>query len=223
LSIWEANIKYPAQLKNSTNFKGKMTRKIPSIKILFILISIWLISNLGFAGATEEMKDLEHMILDFSSAEDKTSWQIVNDGVMGGISQSEIFFKESGVLIFRGTVSLENNGGFASSRRSAKSYNLGGYSGMLLQVRGDGKDYQLRVRTDDRFDGISYRYHFKTQAGTTQIIKALFADFEPAFRGRIIKDAVPLSAEKIQQIGFLIGDKQAGQFSIEIDWIKGFK
>ncbi len=169
------------------------------------------------------MKDLENMILDFSSAADKTSWQIVNDGVMGGISQSEISFKESGVLIFRGTVSLENNGGFASSRRSSNSYNFGGYSGMLLQVRGDGKEYQLRVRTDDRFDGISYRYRFKTQAGTTQIIKALFADFEPTFRGRIIKEALPLSVEKIQQIGFLIADKQAGQFSIEIDWIKGLK
>jgi hypothetical protein len=219
----EVNIKYPSQFKSSTNFIGKMIRKTHSIKVFFILISICLIFNLGVAGETEEMKDLEHMILDFGSAEDKTSWQIVNDGVMGGISQSEIFFKESDVLIFRGTVSLENNGGFASSRRSARSYNLGGYSGMLLQVRGDGKDYQLRVRTDDRFDGISYRYRFKTQSGTTQIIKALFADFEPVFRGRIIKDALPLSAEKIQQIGFLIADKQAGQFSIEIDWIKGVK
>lgn len=169
------------------------------------------------------MKDQEHMILDFSSAEDKASWQIVNDGVMGGISTSKIFFKKSGVLIFSGTVSLENNGGFASSRRSANSYNLGGYSGMLLQVRGDGKDYQLRVRTDDRFDGISYRYPFKTQSGTTQVIKAFFAEFEPTFRGRIIKDALPLSAERIQQIGFLIADKQAGQFSLEIDWIKGLK
>jgi len=94
---------------------------------------------------------------------------------------------------------------------------------MVLQVRGDGKGYQLRVRTDDRFDGISYRYRFKTQSGTTQIIKALFADFEPVSRGRVIIDAVPLSAEKIQQIGFLIADKQSGQFSIEIDWIKGLK
>lgn len=200
-----------------------MIRKIHSIKILFFLLSICLMPVLGRAGATEEMKGLEHMILDFSSAEDKNSWQIVNDGVMGGISQSEIFFNESGGLIFRGTVSLDNNGGFASSRRSAESYNLDGYSGMLLQVRGDGKDYQLRVRTDNRFDGISYRYRFKTMPGTTQIIKAHFTDFEPVFRGRIIKDAAPLSAGEIQQIGFLIADKQAGQFSIEIDWIKGLK
>ena len=169
------------------------------------------------------MKDGIGIILDFSRAEDKESWQIVNDGVMGGISQSEIVFSESGGLIFRGTVSLENNGGFASSRRSAQAYNLGGYSGMLLQIRGDGKDYQLRVRTDNRFDGISYRYRFTTQPGTTKIIRVPFTDFEPVFRGRVIQDAAPLSPENIQQIGFLIADKQAGQFSIAVDWIKAFK
>ena len=202
---------------------GKMIHETLYLKILFILLSICLLPALGRTGATEEMKGQEHMILDFKNVEDKTSWQVVNDGVMGGISQSEIILNESGGLIFRGTVSLENNGGFASSRRGAQSYDFGDYSGLLLQVRGDGKDYQLRIRTDDRFDGIAYRYRFKTLAGTSQVIKAYFDEFEPVFRGRIIEDAAPLSAEKIQQIGFLIADKQAGQFSIEIDWIKGLK
>jgi monofunctional biosynthetic peptidoglycan transglycosylase len=200
-----------------------MIRKKHKVNILFIALSICLISVFGVAGATEKMKDGIGIILDFSSAEDKKSWQIVNDGVMGGISQSEILFSDSGGLVFRGTVSLENNGGFASLRRSAQTYNLGGYSGMLLQIRGDGKDYQLRVRTDNRFDGISYRYRFTTQSRTTQIIRALFSDFEPVFRGRIIKDAEPLLPENIQQIGFLIADTQAGSFSIEVDWIKAFK
>jgi len=51
-----------------------MIRKTYYIKILFILFSICLISDLGRAEATEENKDLEHMIRDFRSAEDKTSW-----------------------------------------------------------------------------------------------------------------------------------------------------
>jgi hypothetical protein len=33
----------------------------------------------------------------------------------------------------------------------------------------------------------------------------------------------PLSSEKIQQLGFLIGDKQTGRFRLEIDWIKAYK
>lgn len=203
--------------------KNTMIGKKHNLHILFITLSICFVSVLGVAGATEKMKDRLGIVLDFSRAGDKKSWQIVNDGVMGGISQSEIVFSDSGGLIFRGTISLENNGGFASARRSAQTYNLGGYSGMLLQIQGDGKDYQLRVRTENRFDGISYRYRFTTQSGTTQVIKAPFPDFEPVFRGRIIKDAAPLLPENIQQIGFLIADNQSGSFSIEVDWIKAFK
>ena len=44
-------------------------------------------------------------------------WGIVNDGVMGGISQSNIYLNEANNIIFAGNVSLENNGGFASIRR----------------------------------------------------------------------------------------------------------
>ena len=44
------------------------------------------------------------------------SWQIVNDGVMGGISSSRMV-EADGVLNFEGELSLENNGGFASARR----------------------------------------------------------------------------------------------------------
>ena len=43
-------------------------------------------------------------------------WGIVNDGVMGGISQSNIYLNEVDNIIFAGNVSLENNGGFASIR-----------------------------------------------------------------------------------------------------------
>ena len=35
-------------------------------------------------------------------------WQIVNDGVMGGISKSNIYLNEANNIIFAGNVSLEN-------------------------------------------------------------------------------------------------------------------
>ena len=190
---------------------------------LLIILSIAFIPLLKGAGATETTVHQERMVLDFTRAEDRESWYIINDGVMGGISRSEIIFSESGIAIFQGTVSLENNGGFASTRSGPRSYKIGEYSGLLLQIRGDGKDYQLRLRTDSRFDGISYRYRFTTQPETVQTIKAEFADFEPVFRGRVMDGAEPLSPENIQQLGFLIADKQSGTFRIEVDWIKAFK
>jgi len=50
---------------------------------------------------------------------------------------------------------------------------------------GDGKDSELRVRTDNRMDGISYRYRFATQPGTWMNIRVPFSEFVPVFRGAI--------------------------------------
>ncbi|MGB3210926.1 MAG: CIA30 family protein [Desulforhopalus sp.] len=169
------------------------------------------------------MEQKEYVILDFSRMQDRASWQIINDGVMGGLSQSEMIFSEKGTAVFQGTLSLENNGGFASTRTFPRPYHLGDYSGLILQILGDGKNYQLRLRTDDRFDGISYRYHFTTEPGSTKIIRASFNDFEPVFRGQVVENAAPISPADIQQIGFLIANKQVGTFRLEVDWIKAVK
>ncbi|NNK13178.1 MAG: CIA30 family protein, partial [Desulfofustis sp.] len=47
-----------------------------------------------------------------------------------------------------------------------------------------------------------------------------FSECVPVFRGRKLSGVAPVAPEKIQQIGFLISDKQAGPFRLEIDWIK---
>ena len=44
------------------------------------------------------------------------NWGIVNDDVMGGISKSTLSLSNENNLVFNGYLSLENNGGFASSR-----------------------------------------------------------------------------------------------------------
>ena len=50
------------------------------------------------------------------------NWNIVNDDVMGGISTSYLSVSDEKNLIFNGNLSLENNGGFASSRLGLKKY-----------------------------------------------------------------------------------------------------
>lgn len=168
------------------------------------------------------MSPENQMVIDFSQPEARVSWQIVNDGVMGGISRSEMVFTEHGSGLFQGVLSLENNGGFASARQSGTSIDLSGYNGLQLQVSGDGRSYQLRLKTDNRFDGVSYRYRFTTEQGKQITVSAPFADFEPVFRGRVVPDALPLDPAKIEQIGFLIADQKAGPFRLEIEWIQTF-
>jgi len=53
--------------------------------------------------------------MDFTLPATMRDCWIVNDGVMGGVSQSGLRHDPQG-MIFEGQVSLENNGGFASMR-----------------------------------------------------------------------------------------------------------
>jgi len=165
----------------------------------------------------------ELMLINFKNAGEKADWMIVNDDVMGGISSSKMIYSDTGTAVFTGTVSLENNGGFASTRREAGSYNLDDYIGLLLRIKGDGQKYQLRLRTDNRWDGVSYRAHFATTADSWITVRVPFSEFVPVFRGRIMKNVPALSPANIKQIGFLIADKQAGTFRLEIEWIKAYR
>ena len=55
------------------------------------------------------------------------------------------------------------------------------------------------------------------------IIDIPFNKCVPVFRGRILENVEAILPDKIQQIGFLISNKQAGKFQLEIDWIKAYK
>ena len=75
------------------------------------------------------------MTIDFKEEQELQRWQIINDTVMGGKSWSSVKTQD-GRLAFEGYVSLENNGGFASTRRAVNSVNANQVS---LRVQGDGR------------------------------------------------------------------------------------
>ena len=56
--------------------------------------------------------------IDFGKKKDGRNWQVVNDGVMGGLSEGEAQLTDDSV-VFKGNVSLDNNGGFSSLRSSS--------------------------------------------------------------------------------------------------------
>jgi hypothetical protein len=100
---------------------------------------------------TEDMKRKYKLIFDFGSTDEEKRWEIMTDEVMGGMSQSQISITSNKTANFRGEVSLKNYGGFASIRTQTKDYRLDGYTGLSLRVKGDGKKYRLRLRTDDEY------------------------------------------------------------------------
>ena len=88
---------------------------------------------------TENMKLQYKLIHDFSSPEEEERWENMTDEIMGGISQSQILITSNKTAIFRGEISLENYGGFASIRTRPQEYQLDGFAGISLRVKGDGK------------------------------------------------------------------------------------
>ena len=144
---------------------------------------------------------------------DGAPWLEVNDVVMGGISTSRVRNKH-GTLVFAGKLSLENNGGFASARRAVEPL-PGHIDRVRLDVRGDGRTYQFRIRQDARFDGIAWSQSFA--AGSAwRTVELPLAQFRAVFRGRAVRNAGPVEPERVQQIGFMLADKKPGDFRLEV-------
>ena len=159
------------------------------------------------------------LITDFSNLAVQ-KWQIVNDGVMGGVSESRFQINEEGNAIFLGTLSLENNGGFASVKNE-ESLNLQGFKTIQLSVKGDGKRYSFRLRPQASKGKPDYWYEarFDTVKDIWLEVMLPAGRFSPTYRGRK-PDLVPAPDwSAIDQFGFLISDKQEGPFRLEIESI----
>tara|TARA_Y100000746_G_C15409267_1_gene409661 strand:- start:511 stop:1005 length:495 start_codon:yes stop_codon:yes gene_type:complete len=146
------------------------------------------------------------------------NWNIVNDDVMGGISRSNLSINDENNLMFSGYLSLENNGGFASSRLSIKKKNLKGVKSFKLKIKGDGNIYKLRLRQDYR--RASYSCDFKSLENKWIEISLPIENFEATWRGYSYSDYPDLDIEKINSLGIQISDKQEGEFELEIKYIK---
>ncbi|MBB1384720.1 CIA30 family protein [Pseudoalteromonas sp. SG45-5] len=145
-------------------------------------------------------------------------WYVVNDSVMGGISNSQVV-QTQGSLVFTGNVSLDNNGGFASIRTelNTQSQNT---KGIMLRVKGDGQTYQLRLRTTDYLDGAAYTHSFKTVKNEWLNINFIPSDFTLSFRGRVLDQQPTIDFNDIRQLGFMIAGKQEGKFKLEVSKIQ---
>ena len=156
-------------------------------------------------------------LLPLASSDITQHWQIVNDSVMGGSSTSKVSVQEQ-TLIFTGVVSVENNGGFASTRTCINTLNQTPEH-IILQVKGDGKTYQLRLRTSQYLDGPAFTVSFATLKDQWQVITFSADDFSLTYRGKALQQQAKLNFNDVQQLGLMIAKKQQGNFRIELKQI----
>jgi len=157
-----------------------------------------------------------NMLYDFQSSS-LDDWRIVNDGVMGGLSQGKLQIDQQGHAIFSGQVSLENNGGFTSIRRNMKAVEVDPAKSVQIRLKGDGKRYQFRFKEDES-NYYSFIQYFQT-SGEWEVIEIPLGDFYPSYRGREL-DMKNFHGEQMEEMSFLIANKKAETFQLEIDWIK---
>ena len=153
--------------------------------------------------------------IDFTDRQIVDQMWVVNDGVMGGVSQSQIHSEADGVII-EGIVSLENNGGFASAR-SAAAFDRG-TTALEIMVKGDGKQYKFLLRTDSSPRSPMYQATFVAAHVWTRI-RFKPSDFKASFRGRAVTASEVIFSD-VKEIGVLIADQQAGSFRMLIKYVQ---
>jgi len=149
-------------------------------------------------------------------SEKELGWEVVNDTVMGGRSQSEIKKTEDGGLLFTGKVSLENNGGFASVRSKSSSGLLESEGHFLLRVLGDGRTYTMDLRTGLMRGAFSWKQEIQTEDKKVLELKLPLADFYPTTFGKRIPIGTRLSPSAVRSLGFMLYDGKEGPFELKI-------
>ena len=159
-------------------------------------------------------------LFDFTEADAAKQWQTVNDGVMGGVSDGRFKITDTKTMEFFGTLSLANNGGFASVRTKAKKLDLEEGDTLVAKVRGDGREYMLNLYPNKQRVAYSYRATVQTKKDEWIEVKVPLDKFEATSFGRVVQDAGTVKPEEINALGFMLGDKKAGPFKMEMEWIK---
>ena len=186
-------------------------RTLAALTLLLVLVPT-------LVGA-EEASMADAVLFEFP--EQGELWPSIDDPVMGGRSRSRMHAVDR-IAVFEGVVSLENNGGFCSVRSQPERRDLSASDGLRLLVNSDGRRYAFRLRTDDRWDGVSYEVKFEAPAGEWTWVELAFTDFVPVYRGRRVADWPPLDPQQLFSFGLLIADGQEGEFRLEIRSIEAF-
>lgn len=193
------------------------------------------VKHLVQAAAQYLSREKEKLIFDFTAPSDdlRDVWGVVDDVVMGGVSQSGIHLVENAAL-FAGNVSIANSGGFASvrTRNFEPPLLLTGYDGIDLRVKGDGKRYKFIIRSDPKWDGTAYSYSFDTIDNTWINVRIPFAQLVPVFRAKTLKDSPPIDLSRIYSFQLMLSKFEydgelnpkfeAGSFALQVESIRAY-
>jgi len=154
------------------------------------------------------MAEQDILIIDDRQSGDSMStsgnaWAFVSDGVMGGVSDGRLTATQADgrpCLRLQGEVRLDNNGGFiqgALELPDAVLTGIDGFTGVLLEVHGNGEQYNVHLRTRDLWmPWQSYRATF-TAPAEWQTLRLPFTGFAAYRTGKA------LDVSRLKRIGIV--------------------
>ncbi len=158
--------------------------------------------------------------LDFGTGKAGMNWRVINDGVMGGLSKGFVEVKENSI-VFKGKVSLENNGGFSAFKSRFQKIDLSQFEQVKIRLRSQGIKIALTLETDQRWYYPYFKKDIASQSSDWEIVRLNLKDFEQYRIGQKTGTQLDKSdLNKIIRLGLITNEKRAGGFQIEIDYIQ---
>lgn len=132
-----------------------------------------------------------------------TEWRVVTDQVMGGVSEGKLIidrYKDRPCLRMHGAVSTDHNGGFlqiALALSTEHHFDASAYTGVALDIAGNGESYNLHLRTTDlQMPWESYRASFMATTDW-QTLRFPFSQFKAH------RTSEAFHADRLKRIGLV--------------------
>jgi hypothetical protein len=187
----------------------------------FYILTILILALAMDTGPARKSTEFSRSVVLFDfKTDDEASWQVINDGVMGGRSQGYVAI-DDGALRFTGT--LVTRGGGFTSVRADRDFDLKDYEGLELRVRGSGRTFEVEVGDGTRLRGrtVSRRAPFQPTDEWTRV-QVPFSALRTTVFGQPVS-APPIDLSSVKRIGLYILDGIDGPFRLEVDEIRAYR
>lgn len=162
---------------------------------------------------------MSEMKIDFGKDKAGAEWIVINDGVMGGRSNGSMLLKENS-FVFKGNISTANNGGFSTVRSRFGSFELSGFTKVLVRYKAQGHSFSMTLEDQKPFNTPYYKIEMPGETGKWQTAEMKLAKFAEYILGRETgKYLNEDKLDKIIRLGFINTGKKDAEFSLEVDYI----
>ncbi|XP_076013858.1 complex I intermediate-associated protein 30, mitochondrial [Genypterus blacodes] len=187
----------------------------------------------------DHVLEQNQVVFEFRGPESLEQWSVSSDHEIGG--SSEIHLKlgknnntcflygtlcstppRDGETRYSGYCTMRSKQPLAAFDRK-KHFDLSNFNSLHLRVRGDGRPWMINIAAETYFTHTKddvYSYFLYTRGGPYwQDVKIPFSKFFLSSRGRIQDNQHPLWLDKVNTIGFTLGDNADGPFQLELDFV----